>query len=351
MKYIGIDHHKQYLVATVLDEEGKVTERKQIPMRRETIREYFTTVKGEDQVKAVMEASYGWDFLYDLLSEILEEVKLAHPLKTKLIAEARIKNDTLDSLHLAQLLRADFIPEAYAPGKEIRSRRAVVRARCVLTMVKAKLKNHIHALLDRDHLEEEAFTRWRDKFGRNSRMFLRDISLPGHDTMLLHTFLDLLETVEDHIQKLERELQAFFQDDAIVSLLDTIPGIGKLFALLLRYELGDIERFPSPKKLHAYVGIVPSLSSSGGRTHRGRITKAGNRLVRWALLEAAQSAIRKDPYLARYYQNVALRQGKQRAKVAVARKLLTYVYWVWKERRPYLPDKGNQSRAVALYAS
>ena len=115
MKYIGIDHHKQYSVVTVMDERGTVVNKGRVPMKRERIREYMTMVKGGEETKAVMEASYGREYLYDVLREVVDEVMLAHPLKTRAIAEARIKHDLLDAQTLAHLLRADLIPPTYAP--------------------------------------------------------------------------------------------------------------------------------------------------------------------------------------------------------------------------------------------
>lgn len=124
-------------------------------------------------------------------------------------------------------------------------------------------------------------------------------------------------------------------EDPIVQLLDTIPGLGPFFASLIRYELGDITRFSSAKKLCAYIGIVPSLSSSGGKSHTGRITRQGNRLLRWAFTEAAFPAIKKDASLRQFYERIAAVHGTNGAKVATARKLVSIVYRVWTDHRPY----------------
>lgn len=335
----------------MLDEERKITERQQIPMRKETLREYFTTVEGEDQVKAVMEASYGWDFLCDLLSEILEEVKLAHPLKTKFVAEARIKNNTLDFLHLAQLLRADFIPEAYAPEKEIRSRRAVVRAHCVLTMVKMKLKNHIHALLDRNHLEDEAFpgggTNSVETPGCSCGAFPFQAMIPCSFPPSLTSWKRWRTTSRNwngNSTSPSRMMPSF-------PFSIPFPASGGSLPCFCGMSWETSSGSP-PQEIPRLCGNCPlplllretdsQWEDHQSRKSPGPLDPPGG---------AAQSTIHKCPYLARYYHNVALREEGQSAKAAVARKLLTYVYWVRKERRPYLPEKGNQSRAVVLHSS
>ncbi len=347
MKYIGIDHHKQYSVVVVMDEKGTIINKGRFPMKRASIKEYMMGIKGEDgeETKAVLEASYGWEFPYDVLSEMIDEVILAHPLKTRAIAEARIKHDLLDAQTLAHLLRADLIPQAYAPSLEVRSTRSLLRFRAFLTRFKVSTKNRIHALLDRHHIEDAGFNKLKDKFGKRGRAFLSTVTFPGYDTLVLKRSLELLDTIEEIIKEIDKILEKILAEDPIAQLLDTIPGLGTFYSLLIRYEIGDIHRFPSAKKLCAYVGIVPSLSSSGGRSYTGRITKQGNRLLRWAIIEAVYPAIRKDAELRLYFERIAARHGKNTAKVATARKLLSIVYRIWTDNRPY----QYREKAVALF--
>ena len=117
--------------------------------------------------------------------------------------------------------------------------------------------------------------------------------------------------------------------------------------MVIRYAIGDIERFPSAKKLCSYAGLVPSTFASGGEVYHGSITKQGNTWLRWILGEIANCAIVKDMWLRRHFANVAKRGGRNKARVAVARKLLEIVYKVWKENRPYY----EKPVAVALFGS
>lgn len=141
--------------------------------------------------------------------------------------------------------------------------------------------------------------------------------------------------MEEKIKLTEQKIRETFKKDAICRLLESVPGIGELSAVLIRYEIDDIERFVSASKLCSYAGLVPSTYSSGGKTYQGKITKQGNRWLRWTLVEAAQTAVNNDLWLKRFYNRIAERSGKKKAKVAVARKLLEIIYKIWKEQRSY----------------
>lgn len=114
-----------------------------------------------------------------------------------------------------------------------------------------------------------------------------------------------------------------------------MPGIGDFLSVLIRYEVGDIARFPSPGKFAAYTGLVPSTYSSGNRTYHGRITKQGNKYLRWAFIEAATPALRSSPEIRSYYERIKRRKGSKDSRVATARKLAEIAWYVWSEGRFY----------------
>jgi len=341
MKYMGIDYHKQHFVATTVDERGRIVSKEKVSTDRCSIREYLSRANRGRDVKAVMEACYGWEYFYDEAAPCVEELIMAHPLKTRLIAEARIKTDSIDSESLAQLLRADLIPEAYAPSVDTRDKKALLRYRSTLTGVKVMLKNIVHSVLARNHIEDPAFRRLSDKFGKKGKAYLRSVRLRGNDTEILNHYLDLLEDVEAKMRLVEGRIRAEVRSDEICDLLKTLPGVGDIISMLIRYEVDNIERFVSSAKLCSYAGLVPRTYSSGHRTYQGRITKQGNKWLRWAMVEAAQRAIVNDPGIKAFYTRIAEKKGSKLARVAVARRLLQIAYWVWKERRPY--------RAAALF--
>src|SRR4030066_885928 len=332
MKYIGIDYHKQYFVATAMDERGKVISKDKVSTDRDSIRHYFKKV-GTGETKAVMEACYGWEYFYDEVDDLLEDVIMAHPLKTRLIAEARIKTDSIDSETLAHLLRADLIPQAYAPSAETRDQKNLLRYRSSLTAMKVRIKNMVHSVLTRNHIEDKGFQELSDKFGKKGIAYMRAITLKGNDTAILHEYLDLLEEIEKRIKSAESRIRAVCRQDEICKLLDSIPGIGDILAVTIRSEIDDIERFISSGKLCSYAGLVPSTYSSGNRTYQGKITKQGNKWLRWAMIEAAQRAPLSDMWLSAFFGRVSTKKGRKIARVAVARKLLEIIYRIWPERR------------------
>lgn len=335
MKYMGIDHHKQYFIADTMNSKGVRIKRDRVSTDRHSIRSYISQMNQEEDLSVVIEASYGWEYIYEEIKDLVKEIKVAHPLKTRAIAEARIKTDSIDAATLAHLLRSDLIPEAYAPSRETRDKKYFLRYRASLVRIRTMLKNIVHAVLSRNHIESPGFRKLTDKFGKQGKAYMRAFQLKGNDTEILQEYLDIIESIEGKILKADRKIRETFRKDEICQLLESIPGIGELSAVLIRYEIDDIDRFTSPAKLWSYAGLVPSTYSSGGRTYQGRITKQGNRWLRWIMIEAAQSAITKDPWFGEKFAKIEKRAGKKKAKVTVARKLLEIVYVLWKERRPY----------------
>ena len=347
MKYMGIDFHKQYFVSTLMDGEGVVERKDRVSTDRAAIRDYFQKVKGDEELRVVMEACRGWDFFYDEIEGLVDDVKMAHPLKTRAIAEARIKTDSLDSETLAHLLRGNLIAEAHISDAETRQKKNLIRYRISLVKMRTMLKNMIHYVLDRNHIEDPGFRELTDKFGKRGRAYMEGFTLKGDDTRIVKSYLSILDAVQKKIESAERAIQKVFEADEICRLLQTIHGVGELSAVLIRYEIGDINRFSSAKKLCSYAGLVPSVYSSGGKTYHGRITKQGNRWLRSILVELAQRATMRDMTLRQHYNKVKSRGGSRKARVAVARKLLEIIYKVWKEKRPYY----EKPLAVALYST
>jgi transposase len=332
---MGIDLHRKYFVSTIVDEEGEVARRDRVSTDRLAIASYLESLDGTRPGKAVMEACYNWTYLYDQLEGEFEELLLAHPLKTKAIAEARIKNDVLDSETLAQLLRADLIARAYAPPKETRDVKNLLRYRASMVAARTAFKNRVHAVLARNHVEHPGLREVTDIFGKQGMIILRSLELYGHDTFILNGFLDIVDDFGKRENEIAKQIRAMNRQDEITRLLMTIPGIGDINALLIRYEIDDMDRFLSDGKLCSYAGIVPSTHSSGGKTYHGRITKQGNKWLRWGIIEAAHHAPRTSPSLAAYHARIKQRRCSSDATVALARKLLKIVYYVWREKRSY----------------
>lgn len=306
MLYAGVDHHAKTSHITLIDESGKVIKRKDLPSDGQIIKSILSGC-GEP-IKATLEASYNWGKMYDWLDDVADEVILAHPQKVRAIAEARIKNDKIDSATLAHLLRADLIPEAYACPAEIRALKRVLRQRMFLVRIGTMIKNRIQALLHQHDLRKPEVS---DLFGASGRRWMESLHLPSPDGEILSCDLALLDEVRERISSSEGLIKTLSRGDQPVKWLRSMPGIGDLFSVLIRCEVGDISRFRSPAKFAAYTGLIPSTYASGGRIYHGRITKQGNKYLRWAFIEAVTPAIRVSPELRSYYERIKKKERSQ----------------------------------------
>jgi len=330
MLYVGVDAHKEMSQITVMDKTGKVLKRQRVTSSPEGVREALGRYR--QPMKAVLEAGYSWGPMYDWLDEVAEEVVLAHPLKVRAIAEARIKTDKIDSEILAHLLRADLIPEAYAPSKDVRAIKRVLRQRLFFVRVQTMLKNRIGALLTQHAVERPEVS---DLYGKAGMQWLREVELSDPDGRLLQEDLVLLEVLRQRIAATESIIRELAAGDEAVRWLTSLPGIGSFLSVLIRYEVDDMQRFREAKKFAGYTGLVSSTYASGSRLVHGRLTKQGNKWLRWAFIEAVIPAIRCSPFLRRYYERIKARLGVKEAKTATARKLAELTWAVWTQRRCY----------------
>ena len=332
MLSVGLDLHKKYSQLEVIDEAGLRRAGARIANELEQVKGFLGSL-GEP-CRVVLEAGWNWGSMYDWLEGIenVVEVQLAHPYGVRAIAAAQVKTDRIDARMLGQLLRVGLIPRAYIPGRETRQLREAVRQRLFLVRVRTMLKNRIHALLDRYHITPPPAS---DMFGKKGRDYLGKVELPGPAQELLRQDLRLLQTLSLEIGQTESLLAKTLAGDRRVELLRTIPGLGALLATVVALEIDRIERFARPAKLVAYAGLVPSTYSSGGKTSHGGLMKMSNKWLRWALVEAAWSAVRYDPYFRHQYALRHRSKGAKTAIIAVARRLTQVIWCVLTENRNY----------------
>ena len=345
MNYIGVDYHKRYSHLTVVDEQGSILRSGRVNNELSDLEQFIAGLDGPSQ--AVVEASRTWGVMYDLLEELdgIASVTLAHPYKVRAIASAKIKTDAIDAGTLAQLLRANLIPTAYAPTKEARTLREMVRQRIFLVRLRTRIKNRIHTLLDRNHLAVPAIT---DLFGKKGTNYLRGVELKGIEGEILRECMTLMEQLNNLIRSTETELAQLMGDDPRMSLLLGIPGIGKILAATIALEIDTISRFPSAGKLAAYAGLVPSTFSSGGKTFHGRLLRQCNRWLKWAFVEAAWVSVRSSPYCRSFYERIKRRKGAPTAAAALARRLSEITWHVLTERRAY-QERPYQIHQVRIH--
>ena len=341
--YVGIDFHKNYSYGVIMTQDRQILKHGKFANHPQALAQFLNSHRGE-HCTAVLEATRNWTIMHDWLEELTDGVTLAHPGKLKAIAEAKIKTDKIDATILADLLRCDLIPPAHVSSPQARVIKRLLRHRIFLVRVRTMLKNRIHDLLDRHPLLRSQWVA-EELFSRNGLAWMRALDLPPADRRILDSELTMVEQLGLQIKEVERLLANVGRQDPRVARLRTIPGIGPFFALVLVAEIDDIHRFSSAAKLHAYAGVIPSTQASGGKTYHGRIIKHSNKYLRWAMIEAAWPAIRKDETLREIYERIAVRRGGNIAKVAVARRLLTIVYRLLMENRDYLPGTTIQTSA------
>jgi len=342
VNYVGVDYHKKYSYMVVKNEDGRVEGRGTVNNTKEEVQQFLEPYRPG---MAVVEATRNWG-IYDWLDEVLDDVALAHPLKVKAIAEARIKTDKISADILADLLRADLLPRAYAPSKQTRELKNVLRQRMFFIRVQTMVKNRIYDVLDRHPEVVSQAPEVSDLFGAAGMQWLGQTALPGEDNKLLISELGLLKFLKEEISQSNGTVKKLGKKDSRARQLQSIPGIGPFFSVLILYEIDDISRFRDEKKLCAYAGLVPSTHASGGKVFHGRITKTGSKWLRWAAIEAAQTAVRSNSEFNAYYQRIKIRKGTNAAKVATARRLLTIVYRLLRQGRFYERREANTQKIV-----
>lgn len=329
--HIGVDYHKSYSHLVVQDSAGKTLRSGRVKNDRQSLGSFLERYR--ENSHAVVEATRNWMVMYDWLDDICDDVVLAHPLKVKAIADARIKTDKIDATVLAHLLRADLVPEAWAPRETARELRIALRERMFYVRLRTMVQNRIVTVFDRYPEQTAQLRKLGDLFGKAGRQQLAALSVSEIDRIQIDRGLEFIGDIDGRIKQSEATIRAMTKTNANVRLLKTVPGIGEFFARLIDAEIDEIARFRSPKKLAAYAGL-PSTYSSGGKTYHGKIIKQGNKWLRWAFVEAVAPAVATDPQLRTQYEHLKFR-GTNKARVAIARKLLTIAFQILRDQRPY----------------
>ena len=318
--YAGLDVHKEFIYAQVVDEHGKSILERKFMNTPQALDYFLECVEGSTEF--VLEACGMYEPVYDRIEQKGFPVKVAHPLKTRAIASARIKTDAIDAKVLANLLRTDLVAESYVPSKEVRELRSLVRRRASLVRQRSHLKHQAHSIL----LKSGVSALMTDIFGKMGKLFLQQLELPYAERLALDNLLAIVESFDERINISDVAINGVVQATSSIKLLTTIPGVGNFSALLVYADVDDIRRFKTAKQLCGYAGLVPSVYQSGNTERRGSITKTGSRLLRWILVQDAHKAVKSDPNLARFFEHLKKKKGTQKAIVAVARKILTYMH-------------------------
>jgi transposase len=319
-QYVGIDLHRRRSVIVRMTPEG---ERLGAAVRIDS--DPFELAQqvaswGESP-EVVLEATYGWYWAADVLTEAGANVHLAHPLGVKGFAYRRVKNDERDAADLADLLRMGRLPEAWVAPPDVRGLREAVRHRCKLVALRSGLKAQVHAVLAKQGVRVPM----SDLFGVAGTQLLDELALdaPFHARVL--SLRRLIDAYTFEIDVLAKRTSGQLARHPGFQAVQTIPGIGPVLAAVFVAEIGDVHRFTRPQQLCSWAGMTPRHRESDTKVHRGRITKQGNPLVRWAAVEAVQRL--HGGAIGHTRARLTERRGANIATVAAARKLLTLVYY------------------------
>lgn len=332
MIHIGIDHHKKYSHAVVMNDQGQIFWDGKLASKLEAFQGLKACLPQGEAVQSVLEAGRNWGILYDALEELGLNPKLANPLKMRLIAETFTKTDKIDATTHAIILKAGLTPLVHVPSKEVRDQKNLLRQRVWLVKMQTMIKNRIHNILDRHHLTVPEKT---DLFGSHGRAWMNGLALADPDGKLLRQDLELLDAGCSQIRQTEKWIDETLKENSSIPILLSLPGVGKFFAALIALEIDQIERFDSAAKFSAYCGLVNSTYSSAGKTSHGGLIPSCNHHLRYAFIEAAWTASRVSPYFQAYFRRLKARVGTHAAIGASARKLCEITYFCLKKKRDY----------------
>jgi transposase len=328
MLIIGCDYHPGFQqIAFVDTETGECGERRLT--HREEAEQFYGMLK-ERSVRVGMEASGHARWFERLLSELQFELWIGDAAEIRTKRVRKQKTDRQDAQLLLRLMIEDRFPRIWVADAENRDLRQLLWHRHRLVQMRTRVMNQLHVVALNEGLRRKKAL-WRPA-GRNQ---LESLILAPWASRRRQDLLDLLDQLSPKIQELTRALEDEVQKRPVTRRLMTHPGVGPLTALAFELVIGSPERFHCGKQIASYVGLVPSEESSGDRRRLGHISKQGNSLLRYLLVEAAQVTVRSHQHWRSKFFHLAMRRGRKIAKVAMARKLAVHLYWMWRQGWDY----------------
>jgi transposase len=339
--YIGFDIHKKTISFCAKALDGNILEEGTIPALRDKLLAW-AKARPRPWVGA-MEATLFTGWIYDLLKPLAQELKVAHPPMLKAIAAAKKKNDKVDARMIADLLRCNLLPECYTAPVAIRNLRRMLRYRNLVVRQATRMKNRIAGLLmetgtpyNKERLHGKAY--FSELLGS-----LQEV--PDSVVELLQLSRGQVELFATIQRRLLKELREHPDLSQRVQRLQSIPGVGEILALSWALEVGEVERLASIAQAVSYCGLTSAQHSSAGKEQRGPISKQRNRHLQTILIEAAKLAPRHNPQLAGVHQRELQRGNRNRATLAVARKLVAYLMVVDKRGQAFQMQASGEEVA------
>jgi len=313
---IGLDVHREFVQIAVL-EDGVVRQAGQVAATPEALRGLADSLLSTDEV--ALEATGNSHAITRLIAPKVARVVISNPVKTRAIAEAKVKTDKVDAAILAQLLAADYLPGVWVADEATQVLRRQVARRAHIVKQRTRLKNQVQSILSRNLVPRPPVA---DLFGVKGRCWLSDQALPPDEELAVEALLRQLDFHGSELRLIDRQLGRIALGREEVKRLMTIPGVDATVALSIVAAVGDFHRFPRPEQLVSYLGLNPRVHQSGSQpASHGRITKHGRAHARGMLVEAAWVAVKTPGPLRAFYERIRSRRGMQIAVVATARKL------------------------------
>jgi transposase len=341
MLIIGVDYHPSFQQIAFLDQEtGECGERRLNHSDGEAERFYRDLKQQGVSVRVGMEATGYSRWFERLLAELGFEVWIGNAAEIKTKRVRRQKTDRQDAQLLLKLLLENNFPRVWVPSPDNRDLRQLLWHRHRLVQMRTRIMNQLQALAMNEG------RRWKKKlWSEQGRAQLEKFPLSPWASRRRQDLLELLDRLDPKIAELTTAVEQEARKWPEVLRLMTHPGVGPLTALAFVLIIGTPERFHRGKQIGSYIGLIPSEDSSAGHQRLGHISKQGNALLRFLLVEAAQAAARCNPDWRRRYVHLAMRREKNIAKVAMGRRLGVRLYWMWRNGYEY-----SQSLEFGSYA-
>ena len=335
MYYVGLDVHKKSISYCVKQADGVIVQEGSVAARREELSVWAQQLP--QPWAGAMEATLFSHWIYDHLAPWAADLRMGHPLRMRAIGASKQKTDKLDARTMADLLRCNLLPEAYVMPVALRRLRQVLRYRNLLVRAGVQMQTKIAGLLLELGVEYEV-SKLRGRKYFHQLMEQRGEELPGPAREMLCFSREQFESLHRMERHLLAGLEKHPEITARVERLMTIPGVGPVLALTWALEVGPVERLPSIARAVSFCGLTSALEESAGKAKRGPLSKQRNVHLQTVLIEAAHLAPNWNPALARVKQREVERGNRNRATLAVARKLVAYLM---------AADRGHEPRQIA----
>lgn len=320
-RYIGLDIHKHYFVAVGVD-----TARNEVygPVKIQVhqLESWRDKILNKEDAVVLEMTTNTWLF-HDVLEPYVHSVTVVHPPHVALITRVRVKTDNKAALNLARLHAVGLLEPVWVPPVEVRELRSLIAQRAKMVNLSTQAKNRLHALLHRYGIPQPE---GKAIFTPDFREWWESLPLTPRERFRIKSDLNTLAFAEQEADRIEDYLAAESVHDDRVPLLVHLPGIGLITAMTILAAVGTIERFESASKLVGYAGLGASVYDSGQKHSTGRITKMGRKDLRGAMVDAAHVAVKHHPKWRKEFHHLEKSIGRNKAYVAIARKLLVVVF-------------------------